>query len=129
MDTSVFIARIFGAVYLVIAIGMLLNGKFYQKVMEDFPKNTALVLFSGMFALIIGIVIVTVHNIWAANWTVIITIIGWMGVLKGSWFIIFPETLSKFMQIYKKNPDSLKLHSITALVLGAFLTFAGYLAG
>jgi len=128
METSVFIARILGLCYLVVGAGLLLNRKAFQRVMEDFCKNAALVLYGGMFALIIGIVIILKHNIWAANWTVMITIIGWAALIKGIWIIVFPDMVSKFMQFYQKNKNLLIVHSIAAFIFGAVLTFFGFFA-
>jgi len=129
MDAAVFIARIFGLLYLVAAIGMMANREFYQKVMEDFCKNSTLVLYGGLLALITGVVIILIHNVWVANWTVIITIIGWAGLIKGIWIIVFPGTVSRFMQAYQKNENLIMVHSIAALILGAVLTFFGFFAG
>jgi len=128
METSVFIARILGLCYLVVGAGLLLNRKAFQRVMEDFCKNAALVLYGGMFALIIGIVIILKHNIWVANWTVMITIIGWLALIKGIWIVVFPDTVSKFMQFYQKNKNLLIVHSIAAFIFGAVLTFFGFFA-
>ena len=129
METSIFIARIFGLCYLILGAGLLFNRKAFQQVMGDFCKNAALVFFAGMFTLVIGVVIILTHNIWVANWTVIITIIGWLGLIKGIWIIVFPNTVSKFMQAYQKNENLLIIHSIGALIFGAVLTFFGFFAG
>ena len=129
METSVFIARIFGLCYLVLGAGLLFNRKVFQQVMEDFCKNAALVFFTGMFTLAIGVVIILTHNVWAANWTVIITIIGWLAFIKGIWMIIFPNTVSRFMQAYQKNKSLLTIHSIFALIFGVVLAFFGFFAG
>ncbi|MBN1405682.1 MAG: hypothetical protein JW946_04115 [Candidatus Omnitrophica bacterium] len=126
METSVFIAKLIGPCYLIIAIGMMMNMGFYQKVMEDFCKNSALVLFSGLFALIAGLLIVLSHNVWASNWTVIITIFGWGGLIKGVWLIAFPNTVSKFMHVYQTNKALLIVHPAVALALGAVFTIFGY---
>ena len=82
-----------------------------------------------MLALVIGVVIILTHNVWVANWTVIITIIGWLGFIKGIWIIVFPDTVSKFMQAYQKNKNLLMVHSVVALIFGAVLTFFGFFAG
>ncbi len=110
METSVFIARIFGLCYLIIGAGFLFNRKNFQRVMEDFCKNAALLFFGGLLALVIGVVLILTHNIWVANWTVIITIIGWLAFIKGIWIIVFPNTVSKFMQAYQKNENMLMVH-------------------
>jgi len=129
METSVFIARIFGLCYLIIGAGFVFNRKSLHRIMEDFCKNAALVFYGGLLALVIGVVIILTHNVWVANWTVMITIIGWLALIKGIWMIFFPNTVYKFMQIYQKNENMLTLHSIVALILGAVLTFFGFFAG
>jgi hypothetical protein len=126
MQTPVFIARIIGPVYIILAAGIMLNPKFYQMVMEDFSKNAALVFWSGLLALIIGFLIVLSHNVWAANWTVLITIFGWGGIIKGIWLTVFPNSVSKFMQAYQKNKTLLAIHSLVALALGICMTIFGY---
>lgn len=128
MEISAFIARIFGLCYLIIGLGFLFNRKAFRQVMDDFCKNAALVFYGGLLALVIGVVIILTHNVWVANWTVIITIIGWLGLIKGIWIIIFPASVLKFMQVYRKDENLLIVHSIVALVFGAFLTFFGFFA-
>ena len=129
METSIFIARIFGLCYLILGACFLFNRKAFQGVMEDFCKNRALVFFGGFFALVIGVLIILTHNTWVANWTVIITIIGWIGLVKGIWMIAFPDTVSTFVQAYQRNESLPIIHSIAALILGALLTFFGFFAG
>ena len=129
MGTSIFIARVFGLCYLVLGVGLLFNRKAFQQVMGDFCKNAALVFFAGIFALVVGVVIILTHNVWVANWTVMITIIGWLGFIKGIWIIVFPNTVPKFMQAYQKNENLLIVHSIGVFVFGAVLTFFGFFVG
>lgn len=126
MEVSLFVAKVMGPIYLIVGVGMLLNREFYQRVMEDYPKNSALVFFSGVFPLVLGVVILLLHNTWAANWTVLITIIGWGGLIKGIWLTVFPKTVQGFMKAYLKNKALLAIHSLIALVFGAFLTVMGY---
>ena len=128
MQTAIFIAKVFGLSYLIIGVGFLLNRKAFQKVMGDFSKNAALVFYGGIIALVIGIVIILTHNVWAANWTVLVTIIGWLGLIKGIWIIVFPNSVSKFMETYHRNENLLVIHAIGALIFGAVLTYFGFFA-
>ena len=126
MEAPVFIARIFGIFYLAAAAGLMLNRKFYRKFMEDYPDNAALVFFTGVFALIVGLVIIMVHNVWAADWTVIITLLGWIAFIKGIWIIVFPNTISRFMRVYRDRQGLLLVHSVAALILGIVMTYFGF---
>ncbi len=128
MENSIFIARIFGICYLVMGAGLMFNRKAFQQMMEDFCKNTTLVFFAGLFALIVGSAIILVHNTWVANWTVMITIIGWGGFIKGVWMIVFPNTVFGFMKAYQKNKNLLIVHAAIAIIFGAVLIFFGFFA-
>ena len=126
MENSIFLAKILGPYCIIVGAGVLFNVKIYQKVMEDFCKNSALLYLGGIFALLFGLLILQFHNVWAANWTVIITIFGWGGLIKGAWLIIFPNSLTKLTEAYKKKTALLKVHLLVAIVLGIFLTVKGY---
>ena len=128
MGTSIFIARVFGLCYLVLGVGFLFNRKAFQQIMGDFCKNAALVFFAGIFALVVGAVIILTHNVWVANWTVLITILGWGALIKGIWLVVFPGTVFKFMQSYRKNKNMLIIQPIIVLILGAVLTYFGFFA-
>jgi len=124
--SSLYIAKLIGPVLLVISIGMIFNRKFYKKVLEDYCKNAALIFFTNIAPLVVGTIIVLHHNIWVANWTVIITLFGWGGIIKGIWLLIFPNTITHFIETYQKNDAILLTHSAIALVLGLTLTIFGY---
>jgi len=128
METSLLLAKILGPYCMVVAIGLILNLKFYQKMIDDFFKNTALIYLGGIMALTIGIVIVLFHNLWVASWPVIITIFGWGGLIKGIWLIVFPNSVGKLTQVYQKKPALLKIHMIIVLIVGLLLTLRGYSA-
>jgi hypothetical protein len=128
MDNSILLAKILGPYCMVVAIGLILNLKFYLKMIDDFFKNTALIYLGGIMALIIGIVIVLFHNVWVAAWPVIITIFGWGGLIKGIWLIVFPNSVGKITQVYQKKPALLKIHMIIVLIVGLLLTLRGYSA-
>ena len=126
MNSSIYIAKLLGPVLLVVATGIIFNRKFYKKVLEDYCKNAALVFFTSIAPLVVGTIIVLHHNIWVANWTVIITIFGWGGIIKGIWLLVFPNTITRFMEAYSKNDTLLFAHCAIALALGLTLTLFGY---
>ncbi len=129
MATSVVLAKLLGPYCLIVALGVLLNLKTYQKVMEDCLKNSAIFYLAGLFSLIFGLLIIQFHNVWMFDWPIMITLMGWLGVVKGVWLIAFPKTISRTVGFYLKNPFSLVMSLIAALVIGSALTMFGYLIG
>jgi hypothetical protein len=126
MANSVFIASIAGPICLAIGLGIIFNLKNYKEVIGDFFRNAGLIYLGGVFSLLIGLLIVLVHNKWAANWSVIITILGWLSLIKGLWLIILPGTLSKMVSAYAKKTNFLVIHCLVILALGIYLTIMAY---
>ena len=127
MQSSVFLAKLIGPILVLVAVGALVNAKQYQRVMEDFAKSAALWYLAAYIALVSGLLVVLVHNVWAPEWVVIITIMGWIGVLKGAMLLIFPNFFLRFSGAFTKSTTPLKAQSAIILVLGAFLIYKGYL--
>ena len=127
MEISIFIAKILGPLFFVVGIGLIMNSKWYLKVFEDFTKNAAFLYLGGVSALSLGIVIVVTHNVWMMSWVVIITILGWLSVLKGISLLIMPDWVPNVIEVYKKNPKLLLAHGAFAVGLGAILSVFGYL--
>ena len=109
--------------------GFLLNRKAFQKIMEDFCKNAALLFFGGLLALVVGFSIILTHNLWVADWRMLITFIGWAGAVKGVWMTVFPDSVPKFMMVYRKNTSLLTVHGVAALAFGVVLTLLGFFVG
>lgn len=127
MDSSIFLAQILGPYCLIVGISVLLNLDFYQKVIDDFCQNPTFIYFGGVLALIIGLLIIGFHNIWIWGWPVLITLVGWLGVIKGITLLFFPHVLTKFASFYKKNTAILIFRLILIVVIGVFLTIFGYM--
>lgn len=126
MEHSMFLAKIIGWFYVIVAVGMIFNPRAYRKIMEDFSVNNALVYLSGIFTLLIGFLIVLTHNIWQANWRVIITVFAWLGLMKGVWLLLFPNTVAKITAFYQKRMGFLRFYAVLILALGIFLLLKGY---
>lgn len=124
METSTLIAKIIGLIYLSFGVGLLLNGSYYKKEIPKLLENTAYLIFGGFIAIIIGVLIIENHNLWIKNWTVLITIIGWIALIKGIILLAFPTAAS----MYKKLFNSTTFYSILApliLIFGIIFIYLG----
>ncbi len=128
MDTSLFLARIIGPLFLVVGAGVMLNAKHYATMAHHFLKNSELYYFSGAISLVVGLAIVLNHNLWTPDWRVVITILGWMSILKGVLRILLPKTGAEASERFLNSTWEVKLSSIPILILGAWLTYEGFLA-
>lgn len=126
MELSIFIAKIIAVVYLSVGVGMLLNGKYFKKMMNDMMGSPGQIYLGGLMALIAGFLIVTYHNIWVKDWTVIITVLGWMALVKGVTLLAFPKaTLEMFKGMMKKWNFSIM--GVFVIILGLILGYFGFI--
>ncbi len=98
MDLSILIAKITSVVYLSAALGAFFNRDHYCRVLDDSFKNASLTYFIGFMAAIFGFLVVFYHNNWTKDWTVLVTILGWLALVKGILIIAF----QRFVQSYSK---------------------------
>jgi uncharacterized protein YjeT (DUF2065 family) len=126
-DAQIF--QVLGIVYLAVGIGMLINPDFYKKLMSEFSENPPSMYLSGLAAMVIGYLLVTFHNIWPNDWPVIITIFGWVALIKGLFLLLLPRVsikISSFFQI--QMTKLLTVWAVIIAVVGALLSWLGFFA-
>jgi hypothetical protein len=129
METSIYLAKLMGPIYLVIAIGMLLNRDHFRAVAKEVAASPALFYLSGVLALVIGGLIVLLNNVWS-GWPVVITLVGWAAILKGIVRTVLPTQATSWVAKVTANDTAMTAAGLVALALGAFLTAMGsWLAG
>lgn len=126
MDVSIFLAKTLGLYLAIVSIAMLFNASRFATILNDVIDNPTLLLFSGILALIFGILLVVSHNIWQADWKVIITIIGWLALFKGIIRIGLPQLSFGMMRYFTQNKTAYYLTGVITLLLGIFLCYFGF---
>ena len=127
MEWSVFIARVISVVYLAAGLGAISSTDAYRKVTDDMFNNAALVYLTGFTAVVLGCLIVQYHNFWRPDWTVLITIIGWLALIKGVLLIAFPQSVQRFSEKLVKG-SGFKIFPYIAILLGLLFGYFGFVA-
>lgn len=126
METSIVIAKIIGPLLVVVGAGMFINLEHYRRLVADFAASPLSIYMSGTIALVLGLLVVTFHNVWQWHWPVIITILGWLALIKGAVRILAPRFVVSRAQHYARNTNIVMITAIVTLVLGAALSYFGY---
>jgi hypothetical protein len=125
MEVPIFIAKIAAVIYLCVGLGALFNKKHFMRVLEDYAKDAGLDYLGALMALILGFLMINVYNVWAWNWTVLITLLGWGSLLKGAIHLLFPEQTMILTQRYLKM-DVFGIIVTLCLVLGLVFSYFGF---
>lgn len=126
MANAIFIAKILGPLYLVASLSFLLRSKDLLKIYHESVKSPAIMYMGGFVSLVLGLLLVNAYNVWAADWTVIVTVMGWAALLKGLMLIFIPETGVKWSDAFLKNKSILRGSMGLVLLLGIYLTYMAY---
>jgi hypothetical protein len=127
MSNSLFLAKLIGPVMLVIGLAVFANQRGFRDMAEEFMASRALMFLSGLLIMPVGIAIVLTHNIWTADWRVLITILGWLNVVGGAARLFGPQFVVKAGQAMLKQPQFTSIAAAIWVVLGLLFCFFGYL--
>jgi uncharacterized membrane protein len=127
MDTSLFLAKLIGPIFVIVGIGLLLNGDRYRAVVDEVMSSYTLLYIFGAIALTGGLAIVLTHNVWVWDWPVIITIVGWLMIVRGSLRIVFPQQVEDLARkMVARWSNILLISGLLVITLGAFLCWKGF---
>jgi hypothetical protein len=126
MPTSIFLAKLIGPVFLAGAVGLFANAAAYRAMAQEFLRSPALIYLSGLLTMTAGVAIVLTHNVWIADWPVLITIFGWLGAIGGALRIILPAQVKTVGEAMVKSQAAMMIGGAGWLVIGALLTYLGY---
>lgn len=127
MELSIFIAKLIGALYVAVGLGIIFDKAYYQKATNKMMDEAGLIYVGGAMALVTGVLLVTYHNIWVQSWEVIITILGWAALIKGVALLTFPTSTIRFYKSVLKG-KAIAFAGPFALILGGILGYYGYIA-
>ncbi|ODS00345.1 hypothetical protein AUC68_00805 [Methyloceanibacter methanicus] len=126
MQSSVFLAQLIGPVMLAAAIGLLVNQEAQRAMARAFLESPPLIYLSGVMVMTAGLAIVLYHNVWAADWRVIITLFGWMAVIGGAIRMLCFSAVKKIGEKMLDKPRAATIGGVVWLIIAAVLCFYGY---
>jgi hypothetical protein len=128
MQTSIFLARLLGPLVLLPGIGILINPRPFRTMAAEVVRSLTLVYLFGLIDVAAGLAIVLTHNVWAASWRVLITLIGWWMLIRGAARILAPETIMGYAGKFVGNERIYPATGAILVILGLVLSYFGYVA-
>jgi len=86
-------------------------------------EEKAITVSTGYITFLLGLVTVILHNLWASDWRVVITVLGWVTLLKGIMKMGFPEHVHKRAQLFKNQQT---LWGFIIFLFGAWLFWMSF---
>lgn len=127
MDLTSFIAKVVGPVLLLRAVSILIDRRHFVDMVRGLDRELTSVSFSAfpVALLMTSIGVAVVHSDLSTPAGVLIRIMVWGGILKGSALILFPRVMAAKARMLERA-GFLTVVVVVCLVVGAYFTWFGY---
>jgi hypothetical protein len=122
MDFSSIIAEILGIFFALVGISMVANNKATAAAIGESVQNKGIVWIWGFLAVLIGAVIVAFNNMWTFGLPLLITVLGWLALIKGAFILIFPRAAASLYGKFNKS-GMIVFCGVVVFILGMVLLY------
>ncbi len=125
METTTFLAQLWGPAILAVGVGVFASRSYYTKIYRDLERDVLAVFIFGMIAMTAGIAHILAHNMWGSFIEGLVSFLGWALLAKGTLFIVAPKFIDKAGD-YWANKKLIPVAGLLTLVAGIYLVWFGY---
>ena len=126
MVYSELLAGLLGPVLVAIGLAMLTNRRSLEAMAGQMPASLPVVFLAGLLLLIAGLSIVRLHNLWVADWRVVVTLAGWFSIFGGLVRMLMPEQSAAVALPVASNRGTATSSGLLFFLLGLYLSLKGY---
>jgi pheromone shutdown protein TraB len=113
-----FIEWFLACALLVVGASILLRSRTWVTALSGVASHPFTPLASGLYATLMGLVIVLCHNIWVADMRVLVTLVGWLALGSGVLLLMIPEAYSFILRRIPITPQLIALRTFLRILLG-----------
>ena len=127
-DTTRRFARVLGPFFAIVSATVVARAPDMRELLAEFGASAIWPWVTGAFVLMGGIIVVALHPYWRGVTAVIVSLLGWLMVLRGVLLLAFPDT---FMSIANQTIGAETLWRIVFAgftLVGLYLTYVGWIA-
>ncbi len=129
LPRTIFLSRLLGLWVLIVALAVILHKTAMVAIAADFGNAPGLLLISGVFTVLAGLAMVLGHNVWTGGAApVVVTLVGWAMLIKGIGLVFISPGEAAGLLAASGFAEYAYVYGGVLLVLGLYLTYAGFLA-
>jgi hypothetical protein len=125
MTLTILLAKILGVYLLITGVALISRKRFFMSAMGAFIEDKAIRMALVIMDLIFGLFIVNLHPLWSPFPALIITLIGWLALLKGGAALFLKDsTLSSISKSVSQKWYFVE--GFLVLLIGLYLSAYGF---
>ena len=122
MMESIFFVKFMGYFMFLTGSALFLSKETRTAMLENMKNNESFIIAMGYITLLIGLPIVILHNVWELNVLGLVTLMGWVTLIKGFVFLAKPSVVKKKELSEKK----IKIRGLISALIGLGIMYCGY---
>jgi len=126
MALTTYLAELLGLYIVLVGVVMVVKPQPIRELMTAIVAQRALLFLVGALRVLLGLAIVLAHNRWSGTLPAVVTLIGWITLVRGiAMWLVSPETERKMVAYFQRSGPYYTT-AIIAIVLGLWLAYAGF---
>lgn len=126
--TTRFCARIVGPLLVIVGAVVLARFDDMTLLIPGILGDGPLTFITGVFTLICGLVLIAAHHHWSSAPAIAISLLAVLTIVRGITLLFAPSFLTGLVYTFLNLGPGALIAGAIALILGAWLTFVGWLA-
>lgn len=125
MEIAAVVAQFWGWLTVILSLIFLFRARTIFEEIFEMAEDKGFLLVSGYFTLVLGLVTVLTHNLWISDARVVVTIFGWLSLVKGVVIIGFPGLSKNIALFFDRKPLLIQSLLLAAFLLGTWVLLMG----
>jgi hypothetical protein len=124
-----FCARVIGPLMVIIGAVVVARGADLALIVPAIVQDGPLAFITGVFTLILGMVLFVAHHHWSSPAAAVISLLGLMTILRGVILMFAPGVMASFANAAVAGAGvGIVVAGVAALLIGVWLAYAGWFA-
>ncbi len=123
---TIFLATVIGWYLVIFSLFVFFKHEYMKSVVKDIMTNRGQFFIVAVMTLILGLLMVTSHNVWVMGWPVIITIFSWLVLIGGLIRLFCPDTVHKVWKSMFDDRIVTNVIAVVILIIGLYLLLHVY---
>lgn len=119
-------ARVLGPYLVIVPIAGVFRASQMQALMSGFEASALWPWVLGAFVLLLGLIVVALHSSWADPPAVIVSVVGWLMVLRGVLLLAFPAAFMSAANAVIGTGVAWRVGYAILALIGLYLTCIGW---
>jgi len=126
--TTRFCARVIGPLMLIVGTVVVARFQDIALMMPGILSDSPLAFITGIFTLIVGLILFAAHHHWTSPTAILISLLGVLTVVRGVLLMTMPDAIAAFATQALQAGPAPWIAGGVAILIGLWLSYAGWFA-